>query len=81
MRAPATWPEEINTDKKLEKELERIRIEENRKVFEAAENGNMTFEDDMNFLKTVVDKTNRAFAERYGIDYGFEEKSNQIKGL
>ena len=69
IRKPQKWPEEINSSKKIEEEIEQIRKDLIPKYKQMYNEGRITKSQRSIFLR---DEVNEVFAKRYGIEYGYE---------
>lgn len=69
MRKPQKWPLEIKSNTEMEEVYKQIRNSLKPKYREQYNNGRITKAERH---KLFTDELNRVFAERYGIEYGFE---------
>lgn len=69
MRSPKSWPDKIDSDRKIEKQYGIIRNGVRTECQELYQKGKITKTER---FQRLVDETNKGFAERFGIEYGKE---------
>ena len=76
IRKPKEWPEEIKSSEKMKEIYEQIKKDLRKKYQKMYNEGKITKVERHVMFKDEVNKT---FAERYGIDYGFELYEENIE--
>ena len=76
IRKPKEWPEEIKSSEKMKEVYEQIKKDLRKKYQKMYNEGKITKVERHIMFKDEVNKT---FAERYGIDYGFELYEENIE--